>query len=57
VLNLDVLDTNTGIYTPKAQKQKMKLLNTYVEQLFENMIMCARDKPVKLRCGITDTHN
>jgi hypothetical protein len=45
MLSLGVLDTNIGISSSKARKQQMKLRNTYVEQLFENMIMCATDKP------------
>jgi len=57
LLSLGVLDTNTSISTPKAEKQQMKLRNTYVKQLFENIIMCAIDKPVKLRCRTTNTHN
>ena len=57
MLSLSVLDTNTGVSTPKARKQQIKLRNTYVEQLFENMIMFTRDKPVKLRCRTTDNHN
>ena len=57
LLSSGVLDTNTGISAPKARKQQTKLRNTYVEQLFENMIMRVRDKPVKLRCRTTDIHN
>jgi len=57
MLRLGVLDTKTGMSTSKARKQQMKLRNTYVEQLSDDMIMCVRDKPLKLRCTSTDTHN